>query len=88
MTIKNLQANSILERVHKVLANMLRAKNIANLQLNPDEPWTEVLASVAWEIRSTYHTTLEATPAQLVYGRDMIYPIQYIAEWDLIRKHI
>ena len=47
-TIKNPQANSILERVHKVLANMLREKNIAKLQLNPEKPWTEVLASVAW----------------------------------------
>ena len=85
-TIKNPQANSNLEHVHLVLANMLRASNIANLQLSTEDPWTEVLASVAYAIRSTYHTTLQATPAQLVFGRDMIYPIQYIAEWDIIRK--
>jgi transposase InsO family protein len=85
-TIKKPQANSILERVHLVLANMLRASNIANLQLSTEDPWTEVLASVAYAIRSTYHTTLQATPAQLVFGRDMIYPLQYIAEWDVIRK--
>ena len=38
-------------------------------------------------MRTTYHTTLEASPAQLVYGRDMIYPLQYIAQWDVIRKN-
>ena len=65
---------------------MLRASNIGKLQLKPVDPWSEVLASVAYAIRSTYHTTLQATPAQLVFGRDMIYPIQYIAEWDLIRQ--
>ena len=50
-------------------------------------PFTEVLASVAYAIRSTYHTTLKATPSQLVFGRDMIQPLQYIAESDLICKN-
>lgn len=50
-------------------------------------PFTEVLASVAYAIRSTYHTTLKATPSQLVFGRDMIQPLQYISEWDLILKN-
>ena len=65
---------------------MLCTKNIRELDLNPDNPWEEILASIAWAIRSTYHTTLGSTPAQLVYGRDMIYPVQYIAQWDIIRK--
>jgi hypothetical protein len=33
-------------------------------------------------IRSTYHTTLQATPCQLVFGRDMIYNIAFRANWD------
>ena len=85
-TIKNPQANSVLERVHQVLGDMLQARNVKGLNLDTDDPWSEVLASVAYAIRSTYHTTLEATPAQLVFGRDMIYPITYVAEWDLIQK--
>ena len=86
-TIKNPQANAVLERVHQVLRNMLRTKNVKKLQLDPEDPWTEVLTSVAYTIRSTYHTTLQATPAQLIYGRDMIYPIQFVAEWDVICKN-
>lgn len=57
------------------------------LQLDPADPWSAVLASVAYAICSTYHMTLEATPAQLVFGRDMIYPLTYIAEWDVITKN-
>ena len=49
-------------------------------------PWSEVLASIAYVIRSTYHTTLKATPAQLVFGRDMVQPVTYVAEWKLIRN--
>ena len=44
------------------------------------------MSSVAYEIRITYHTTLKATPEQLVFVRDMILPIKYVAEWDLIAK--
>ena len=40
-----------------------------------------------YAMRGTYHTTLQATPAQLVFGRDMIYPIEYVAEWDVLRKN-
>ena len=88
-TIKNPQANGILERIHQVLANMLHSSNMKNLQLdeNSEFPFKDLLASVAYAIRSTYHTTLKATPVQLVFGRDMIQPIQYIAEWDIIRKN-
>ena len=88
-TVKNPQANGILERVHQVLSNMIRASNVENTYIDVDSenPFQELLASVAYAIRSTYHTTLKATPAQLVYGRDMIQPVQYVAEWDLIRKN-
>ena len=34
----------------------------------------------------TYHTTLQATPAQLVFGRDAILNIQFEANWNLIRE--
>jgi hypothetical protein len=37
-------------------------------------------------IRSTYHTTLQATPCQLVFGRDMIHHIAFRANWDQIQK--
>ena len=35
--------------------------------------------------RETYHTTLEATPAQLVFGRDAILPIQHLSDWKMIQ---
>ena len=85
-TVKNPQANGVLERVHQTICNMLRAKNLAKLEMPEDDPWTAILASVAYAVRSTYHTTLEATPAQLIFGRDMIYPVEYVAEWDVLRQ--
>jgi hypothetical protein len=36
--------------------------------------------------RSTYHTTLQATPCQLVIGRDMIHNIAFKKNWDQMQK--
>jgi hypothetical protein len=40
----------------------------------------------AWAIRSTYHTTLQATPCQLMFDRDMIHNIAFRANWERIQK--
>jgi hypothetical protein len=37
-------------------------------------------------IRSTYHTTMQATLCQLVLGRNMIHNIAFRAKWDQIQK--
>ena len=44
-----------------------------------------VLQAVAWGIRSTYHTVLQASPGQLTFGRDMIINATYVANWRHIR---
>ena len=71
-TVKNPQANAILERVHQVLGDMLRTKELQKHTFDTVDPWSDILASVAWAIRSTHHTTLQASPAQLVFSRDML----------------
>ena len=67
-TIKNPQSNSIVECVHQVLGNMLHTFELQTYDFDDLDPWGEILASVAWAIHSTYHTTLDATPGQLVFG--------------------
>ena len=52
--------------------------------MDGENPWDEYLAATIFTIRSTVHTTLGASPAQLVYRRDMILPLQYKADWTTI----
>ena len=85
-TSHNPQANGIIERVHQVLGNSLRTLDITNKQLETTDAWRSILSEVAFAIRSTYHTTLEATPGQLVFGRDMILPVPFTPNWDQIRR--
>lgn len=62
ITVKNLQANAILEGVHQVIEDMLRNKDLENNNFDLLDPWTDILASVTWAINSSYHSTKEATP--------------------------
>jgi hypothetical protein len=54
-------------------------------EMDVNGPWSSFLASAAFAIRSTYHTTLKATPGQLVFGRDMLLPIRFKANWAEIK---
>jgi hypothetical protein len=44
----------------------------------------ELLAPVQWAMNSTYHTTLQATSAQLAFHCDMIMPTSYMVHWQPI----
>jgi transposase InsO family protein len=71
----NPQSNGIIERVHLTLNDSLRTAEIDGTEMDENDPWGPFLASAAYAIRSTFHTTLKATPGQLVFGRDMVLPI-------------
>ena len=82
----NPQSNGIVERVHQVLNDALRTFELDELELDPVRPWDRFLSMVAFAVRSTYHTTLEATPGQLVFGRDMLLPVKFKYDWAEIRR--
>ena len=42
------------------------------------------LNATAFAVQSTFHTTLQQTPGQLVFGRDMIFNIKHTANWEYI----
>jgi hypothetical protein len=71
-TLFNPQPNGIIERVHLTLNDSLRTAEIDFREMDEKDPWGPFLASAAYAIRSTFHTTLKATPGQLVFGRDMV----------------
>jgi len=40
--------------------------------------------NAVWAIRSTYHTVLKASPGAAIFGRDMLFDIPFIADWNQI----
>jgi hypothetical protein len=83
-SIKNPQANAILERIHQVVGNMLKTMDLKNHVFNPLDPWGQILASVAFAIRCSHHSTLKGTPGQLVFGRDMLLDIKFHPDYKQV----
>jgi hypothetical protein len=65
---------------------MMRTIDMTHITNDEEDPFAGVVSAVCWAIRSTYHTTLKATPGQLVFGRDMIFNIEHQADWQFIRE--
>jgi len=86
ITTRNPQANAIIERIHQVIGNMLRTFELQDIDLDERAPWKGVLSAVMFALRATYHTTLQATPMQLVFGRDAMLNIQFQADWKYIKN--
>ena len=86
ITVRNPQANAIIERVHGVIGDMIRTFDTSTINESDKDPFEGFVSAICWAIRSTYHTTLKATPGQLVFGRDMIFNIRHEADWQLIRE--
>ena len=86
ITVRNPQANAIVERVHQTIGNIIRTFELEDNYIDEDDPWKGILCATAFAIRATLHTTLQKTPAQLVFGRDMILNINHVANWEHIRQ--
>jgi len=86
-SVKNPQANAILERVHQVLMNMLRTAELDMADSVDPKDISTFLNDAAWAIRSTYHTVLKASPGAAIFGRDMLFDIPYLADWHKIGEY-
>ena len=56
ITVRNPQANAIVERVHQVLGNMVRTFELEDHYLDAKDPWKGIISAVSFAIRSTIHT--------------------------------
>ncbi len=82
--IKNPKANAILERLHQVLAQMLRTSKVDMAKTITPDDVDVFLDNAAWAIGSTYHTVLKASQGAAIFGRDMLFDISFIANWNKI----
>ena len=75
ITTRNPQANSILERVHQTVGNILRTFRMHDSTLDKNDPWGGILSAIMFAIRATVHTVTQMSPMQLAFGRDAILNI-------------
>jgi len=44
----------------------------------------EFITNTSWAVCSTYRTVLKLSPGAVVFGRDMLFDIPYLADWTAI----
>ena len=86
---KNPQANTVCERMHQTVGNVLRIlldgeppKNITRAKKFIDK----ALSIAMHAMRAGVHTTLGSSPGSLVFNRDMFLNLPLIADWQAITK--
>ena len=86
ITKRNPQANSMIERSHQTIGNIIRTFTEDFGELDEERPWYGIIAAAKFACHATVHTTLNASPTQLVFGRDAILNTTFEANWEVIRK--
>jgi transposase InsO family protein len=91
----NPQANSICERMHQTMGNVLRTllhgREAPKTIESAEELIDEALSITMHSMRSSVHTTLGSSPGALVFNRDMFLNIPLVADWHAIttrREHL
>ena len=67
ITTRNPQSSAIIEQIHQTIGNIIRIFDVSNIVNN--DPWSGILAAIMFAVRETYHTTLQPSPMQIVFGR-------------------
>ncbi len=66
---------------------MLRTSKLDMAELVKASDIEVFLSDAAWAVCSTYHTVLKASPGTAIFGRDMLFDIPFIADWQKIGEY-
>eukprot|EP00957_Ditylum_brightwellii_P158235 12044849-Ditylum_brightwellii.AAC.1 len=86
ITTRNPQMNSIVERAHQTIGNLLRTFELVSAELDPKDPWSRRLSVAMFALWSTIHTAHKVTPMQLVFGRDAMLNDMHLVNWCFIQE--
>ena len=74
ITVKNPQANAIIENIHLTMGNMLQCEQ--PFVLDAKDTWIDevnlMLQGIAFAMRVTIGSTIKHSPSQIVFNQDMI----------------
>ena len=84
ITVKNPTANAIVERLHRIMGDMLCVQLAT--QHEHEDPIRDMLSAAAYGIRATVHGTTLCTPGQLVFQKDMILRTHVEANIEFVRE--
>ena len=76
----------MVKRCHQTIGNIICTFTDDFCELDKDQKWKGIIAAAKFACHVTVHTTLNASPTQLVFGRDTILNTGYETNWNVIRE--
>ena len=64
----------------------MRCSGLDNSPTVEPDMIADFISDAAWALRSTYHTVLRASPGAAIFGRDMLFDIPFVADWNDIGR--
>ena len=86
ITFGNPIPNTVLERIHQVLGNIVRNFNTYQTYIDKYNPWLEILDAAEFVIFSITNRKKVYSTGQLIFGRYLILLIRHTVDWKLIRQ--
>ena len=69
-----------------VLADMMQTSGLDMSETVDSDAVDMFITNAAWAIHATHHMVLQLMPGAVVFGRDMLFDIPYIADWNAIGR--
>ena len=66
---------------------MLRTSEIDMAETVTESDIADFLTNPAWAVCSTYHTVLKTSPGAAIFGRDMLFDVPFLADWNKIGEY-
>ena len=68
-----------MERIHGVLGNMMQTSDLNKPDTADKAMVDDFITNASWAVCSIYHTVLKLLPGTVVFGRNMLFDIPYLA---------
>ena len=72
--------------INQVILNLVRTFNTTEIYVDKDDPRSGIFSAAAFAIRSTTNRLKCYISGQLLFGHDVILPIEHKVDWELIRQ--
>ena len=73
-------------KIHQVLGKLACTYNLQETYVDDTYLWMGTLSSAVFSVRSMYHRMKGKSTGQIFFDKDMILPINDVADWRYIRQ--
>ena len=73
--------------MHQVIMTMHCTSEIDMANTVVPNDILDFFTDAAWAVFSTYHTVLEASPGATIFGRDMLFEMPFLDDWNKIGNY-